>query len=129
MLFSAVPLLTSTVASGRSASQLQRFGTLLTFLRAVYLAIATPTPETSCGLFEINPDVAETLEVVALCRAALGPIVLDFDVNVGNAGKLVRAIRKKGCQATDIRLSVMTSNPNSCRARWDEVFIRRGRII
>jgi hypothetical protein len=40
--------------------------------------------------------VAETLEVVTLCRATLGPIILDFNVNAGKAGKLARVIRKRG---------------------------------
>jgi hypothetical protein len=66
------------------------------FPGTVQLSIATPTPETPWGLFEINAGAAEALEVATLRRTALGPIVLDFDVNVGNARKLIRIIRKTG---------------------------------
>jgi hypothetical protein len=44
-----------------------------------------PAPDTSWGLLALDPDVADTLTVVAVLTVSLGPIGFDFVDNVETA--------------------------------------------
>jgi hypothetical protein len=52
-----------------------RFVCCVVPLQSLSIPIVTSAPETSCGLLAVDPDVAKTLAVLALCQTILD---LDF---------------------------------------------------
>jgi hypothetical protein len=62
-----------------------RFGSYVSFFRAVLVHVTAPTPQTTWKLLAICPDMAELLAVVTLREARLGSVGLHFDCNIAKA--------------------------------------------
>jgi hypothetical protein len=59
----------------------------VTLFRAFLVAMATPAPETSCGLLTVDPYVAEVLAVLTLCETTLDFVCFELYNDVMEDGK------------------------------------------
>jgi len=53
----------------------------------LFMEVANSAPETGSGLFVVDSEVAETVEVIALRLSSLGSVSLDLDDEMAEAGQ------------------------------------------